>query len=77
MKGLTYNQVNKYSLAENTFMRINKYNLEVQIARINGNTTASYYVFKEGEYMLYKQGQFLLIQNDPTNASSYQAVTKF
>lgn len=76
MKGLTYNQMNKYSLAQNTFLRINNYNNEVKTQRILGNKTASYYVFKEGEQMLYKQGQFLLTQNNPGSAALYQSVTK-
>ena len=77
MKGLTYNQMNKYSLAQNTFLRINNFNQDVQIKRINGNTTLSYYVFKEGEQMLYRQGQLLLTQNNPGSAALYQSVTKF
>lgn len=76
MKALTYNQLTKYTLAENTFFRINDYNKAIAVKRIAGDKTASYYVFKEGEQMLYKQGQFLLTQNDPTNAVIYQGVAK-
>ena len=76
MKGLTYIQMNKYTLAQNTFFRINKFNKDVQIKRIQGDKTASYYVFKEGEQTLYKQGQFILTQNDPGNAALYQSVAK-
>jgi hypothetical protein len=76
MKGLTYTQVNKYSLAQNTFMRINEYNKAIVVKRVGGDKTASYYTFKEGEELLYKQGQFLLTQNDPTNAVLYQSVAK-
>jgi hypothetical protein len=76
MKALNYSQLTKYSLAENTFFRINNYNKEVILKRAGGDKTASYYTFKEGEQMLYKQGQFLLTQNDPTNAVLYQGVAK-
>lgn len=76
MKCLTNTQRVQYALAQSTFLRINKYNNAVKDQRMSGNTTASYYVFKEGEYMLYKKGQFLLIQNDPVNAVSYEAVVK-
>lgn len=76
MKGLTYIQMNKYALAENTFFRINNFNKEVVIKRNLGDKTASYYVFKEGEHILYRQGQFLLTQNDPGNAALYQSVAK-
>lgn len=76
MKGLTYTQVNKYSLAQNTFTRINEYNKAIVLKRVAGDKTASYYTFKEGEQLLYKQGQFLLTQNDPTNAVLYQGVAK-
>ncbi|NBP66090.1 MAG: hypothetical protein EBU66_15690 [Bacteroidetes bacterium] len=76
MKALTYKQMIQYSLAQNTFLRINNYNIAIKTKRQTGNTTASYYVFKEGEQMLYKQGQFLLTQNDPGNAALYQSVVK-
>jgi hypothetical protein len=76
MKGLSYIQMNKYTLAQNTFFRINNFNKEVLAKRLSGDTTASYYVFKEGEHTLFKQGQFLLTQNDPTNAALYQSVLK-
>jgi hypothetical protein len=76
MKALSYSQMNKYSLAQNTFLRINNYNKDVVVKRIGGDKTASYYVFKEGEQALYTQGQFLLTQNDPTNAVLYESVAK-
>jgi hypothetical protein len=76
MKGLTYTQLNKYTLAENTFLRINNFNKAVVVKRNLGDKTVSYYVFKEGEHALYRQGQFLLTQNDPTNAALYQSVLK-
>jgi hypothetical protein len=76
MKGLTHNQLSKYTLAENTFFRINNYNKDIRNKRTAGDKTASYYTFKEGEQILYKQGQFLLTQNDPTNATLYQGVVK-
>jgi len=76
MKGLTYTQLNKYGLAENTFFRIDNYNKDIRNKRTAGDKTASYYVFKEGEQLLYKQGQFLLTQNDPTNAGIYQGIVK-
>ena len=76
MKALTYTQLSKYTLAENTFFRIDAYNGVIRSKRIAGDTTASYYTFKEGEQMLYKQGQFLLTQNDPINANLYKGVVK-
>jgi hypothetical protein len=76
MKGLTYTQMNKYSLAQNTFFRVENYNTNIRNKRIAGDKTASYYTFKEGEQALYRQGQFLLTQNDPTNARLYQSVVK-
>jgi hypothetical protein len=76
MKGLTFTQVNKYSLAQSTFFRIENYNREIRNKRTAGDKTASYYTFKEGEQLLYKQGQFLLTQNDPTNARIYEGVVK-
>lgn len=76
MKALTYTQLAQYTLAENTFFRINNYNRDVAVKRIGGDKTASYYTFKEGEQALYKQGQFLLTQNDPSNAVLYQGVAK-
>ena len=76
MKALSYSQLNKYSLAENTFFRIDAYNKDIRNKRTAGDKTASYYTFKEGEQLLYKQGQFLLTQSDPTNASLYEGVVK-
>lgn len=76
MKGLTYNQMNKYALAQNTFFRIEAYNTDIRNKRAAGDKTASYYTFKEGEQVLYRQGQFLLTQNDPTNAFKYQSIVK-
>jgi hypothetical protein len=76
MKALTNTQVLKYSFAETTFLRINNYNKDIQVKRIQGDKTLSYYEFKEGEYILYKQGQFLLTQNDPVNSDLYQSVAK-
>lgn len=76
MKALSYSQMNKYSLAQNTFMRINEYNKAIVVKRVGGDKTASYYTFKDGEEILYKQGQFLLTQNDPSNALLYQSVAK-
>jgi len=76
MKALTYRQLIQYALAQNTFLRINTYNVAIRDKRIGGDKTASYYVFKEGEEMLYKQGQFLLTQNDPINAGLYASVVK-
>ena len=76
MKSLGYAQLSKYTLAENTFFRIEAYNKEIRNKRAAGDKTASYYTFKEGEHILYKQGQFLLTQNDPNNASLYQSLAK-
>jgi hypothetical protein len=76
MKGLIYSQLNKYSLAQNTFFRIEAYNTDIKAKRVAGDKTASYYTFKEGEQVLYRQGQFLLTQNDPTNATRYQSIVK-
>lgn len=76
MKAISYSQMNKYSLAQSTFMRINEYNKAIVVKRVGGDKTASYYIFKEGEELLYRQGQFLLSQNDPTNAAIYQSVAK-
>ena len=76
MKGLTYAQLSKYSLAQSTFLRIENYNTTIRIKRAAGDKTASYYEFKEGEHILYKQGQYLLTQNDPNNVSSYVSIAK-
>jgi hypothetical protein len=76
MKALTYNQLAQYTLAQNTFFRVQAYDAKIRNRRIAGDKTASYYTFKEGEQMLYRQGQFLLAQNDPTNAILYQPVVK-
>lgn len=76
MKALNYTQLTKYSLAQNTFFRIEAYNTDIKAKRLAGDKTASYYTFKEGEQILYKQGQFLLTQNDPTNANLYQSIVK-
>lgn len=76
MKGLTYAQLNKYSLAQNTFFRIEAYNTDIRNKRNAGDKTASYYTFKEGEHILYRQGQFLVTQNDPTNVARYQPIVK-
>jgi hypothetical protein len=76
MKALTYKQMLQYSLAQNTFVRINNYNAAIRDKRVAGDKTASYYVFKEGEQMLYRQGQFLLNQNDPLNFGLYIPVVK-
>ena len=76
MKALTYKQLIQYTLAQNTFLRINNYNIAIKAKRLAGDKTASYYVFKEGEEMLYKQGQFVLTQNDPGAAALYQSVVK-
>lgn len=76
MKALTYTELNKYSLAADTFIRINNFNKAVVVKRNLGDKTASYYVFKEGEHTLYRKGQFVLTQNDPTNAALYQSVLK-
>lgn len=76
MKGLTNNQRVKYSMAENTFLRIQAYDNDIRTKRLAGNKSLSYYVFKEGEQMLYKQGQYLLVQNDATNESLYRSVVK-
>ena len=76
MKGLTNNQRVKYSMAENTFLRIQAYDTDIRTKRLAGNKTLSYYVFKEGEQVLYKQGQYLLVQNDAINEASYRSVVK-
>jgi hypothetical protein len=76
MKGLTHAQLSKYSLAQNTFFRVEAYNTIIRNKRVAGDKTASYYEFKEGEHILYKQGQFLLTQNDPKNANLYQSIAK-
>ena len=76
MKGLSYAQLTKYSLAQNTFFRVENYNTTIRNKRAAGDKTASYYEFKEGEHILYKQGQYLLTQNDPTNATLYESLAK-
>lgn len=76
MKGLSYAQLTKYSLAQNTFFRVEAYNTIIRNKRVAGDKTASYYEFKDGEHILYRQGQFLLTQNDPTNANLYQSIAK-
>lgn len=76
MKGLSYAQLTKYSLAQNTFFRVEAYNTIIRNKRAAGDKTASYYEFKDGEHILYRQGQFLLTQNDPTNANLYQSIAK-
>jgi hypothetical protein len=76
MKGLSHAQLTKYSLAQNTFFRIENYNKIISNKRSAGDKTASYYEFKEGEHILYKQGQYLLTQNDPRNANLYQSTAK-
>ena len=76
MKGLSDAQLRKYSLAQNTFLRVEEYNTTIRNKRAAGDKTASYYEFKEGEHILYKQGQFLLTQNDPKNANLYQSLAK-
>jgi len=76
MKALTYNQYILYSQAENTFLRIRAYDLDVKAKRVAGNTQLSYYNFKEGERSLYILGQRILIQNDATNSAIYQDVIK-
>lgn len=76
MKGLSYAQLTKYSLAQSIFFRVEAYNTIIRNKRAAGDKTASYYEFKDGEHILYRQGQFLLTQNDPTNANLYQSIAK-
>ena len=76
MKGLSYTQLMKYTLAQNTYTRIDAYNTAIRVRRDAGDKTASYYTFKEGEQMLYKQGQFLLTQNETITGLKYEGVKK-
>lgn len=76
MQCLTNTQLQRYSLAQSTFLRIQAHDTAVSNARTAGNKSLSYYVFKEGEQALYRQGQFLLVQNDPTNVVRYESVVK-
>jgi hypothetical protein len=76
MKGLGYAQLNRYTLAQSTFFRVEKYNTDIRNKRAAGDKTASYYTFKDGEHALYREGQFLLTQNDPTNPTRYQSIAK-
>jgi hypothetical protein len=76
MKALTYNQYLKYQLAQSTFLRIQAYDSAIRTKRLAGDSTASYYIFKEGEQVLYKMGQFILTENNPTNSSLYLSVVK-
>ncbi len=85
MKALTNNQYVFYSNAQNTFMRIYKYDLSILSQRYDlvnkvyrpGYSSISYYTFKEGEQQLYKMGQRLMIQNDPVNAANYYDFVKY
>ena len=72
MQALTNSQLIKYTIAQGTFTQINNYNRTIQTKRIAGDTTASYYKFKDSnEQDLYTLGRFLLLQNDPNNAALY------
>ena len=77
MKALSNNQYAMYSNAQNTFMRIRSYDFNISTARRNGNTSLSYYEYKEGERALYIMGQRLMIQNDPLNAANYYDFVKY
>ena len=77
MKAMTSSQLQQYAEAQNTFLRVNAYNKDIQTRRLAGDTTATYYVFKDSnERDMYIRGRFLLIQNDPKNAAQYQVVQK-
>ena len=72
MQALTNSQLIKYTIAQGTFTRINNYNRSIQTKRLAGDTSASYYAFKDSnEQDLYTLGRFLFVQNDPTNAALY------
>ena len=75
MQALTNSQLIKYTIAQGTFTRLNNYNRNIQTKRLSGNTSVSYYSFKNSdEQELYNLGRFLFLQNDPTNATLYEPV---
>lgn len=77
MKGLSYMQYLEYQMAVSTFLRIQAFNTSIKTQRLAGNTSVSYYVFQsQVEELQFKQGRILLLQNDPTNASTYTPVEK-
>ena len=77
MKGLTFKQYRQYKDAVNTFFKVQAYNTNIRNLRLQGVTTVSYYTFADTtEQKQYTLGRMLLIQNDPTNASSYVPVEK-
>ena len=75
MKAMTSSQLQQYAEAQNTFLRVNAYNKDIQTRRLAGDTTATYYAFKgSNERDMYTRGRFLLIQNDPKNAAQYRVI---
>ena len=69
MKGLTYRQLMTYSIAVSTFKRVEAYNARIFALRREGDSTQTYYVFRDpAEEAIYTQGRFLLAQNDPAYA---------
>jgi len=70
MNGLTYSQLQKYSIAVSVFKRVENYNTRVATLRSAGDKSQSYYDFqKADEQAQYKLGLFLLVQNDPAYAN--------
>lgn len=66
MKALTPSQKIAYSQAVSLFVRIQKYNKNIQNKRRNGETQLTYYTFaNSSEKTTFVQGQFILTQNDP------------
>ena len=65
MNGLTYAQLQKYSIAVSVFKRIEAYNISVAARHSVGDLSQSYYSFQNtGEQAQYRLGLFLLVQND-------------
>ena len=76
MNGLTYSQLQKYSIAVSVFKRVEAYNIGVAARHSAGNLTESYYSFQNtGEQAQYRLGLFLLVQNDVAYAN-YNPVQK-
>lgn len=76
MKGLSYRQLMTFSIAVSTFKRVEAYNARIFALRSEGDSTQTYYVFRDpAEEAIYTQGRFLLAQNDPAYAN-YTPVQK-
>jgi|LauGreDrversion4_2_1035121.scaffolds.fasta_scaffold278178_4 hypothetical protein len=73
--GLTYNQKNEYSMAWNTFNRVQLFDSNVSTVRAAGNTTIQYYRFPtNSERYLFTEGRSLHLKTLPALSSFWAPI---